>query len=224
MQVLYLASADGASAESEGWYVGVPPAPRRVEERVTAKVAPAAVLRGRAAGGAAGALLDDRGCAVGGRADHRVTLHLASLTAGAGDICHYEALGSSQDLPANLTLLVGRLPSVAVLKECSLVGTLLLHVLDQLLVPDLLPEVPQVAGDNLQVVPRVPRQAGLGGVDTIQSALEHISSEVMCCVNYIVHTLMSKASGPLFDIKKAASPESSLASISLWRLSACPRH
>lgn len=80
---------------------------------------------------------------------------------------NYDALGSSQDLPANLTLLVGRLPSVAILKECSLVGTFLLHVLDQLLVPDLLPEVPQVAGDNLQVVPRVPRQAGLGGVDTI---------------------------------------------------------
>lgn len=76
--------------------------------------------------------------------------------------------------PANLTLFVGRLPPVAVLKECSLVGALLLHVLDQLLVPDLLPEVPQVAGDDLQVVPGVPRQAGLGRVDTIQSALDRI--------------------------------------------------
>ena len=76
--------------------------------------------------------------------------------------------------PANLTLLVGRLPPVTVLKECSLVGALLLHVLDQLLVPDLLPEVPQVAGDDLQVIPGVPRQAGLGRVDTVQSSLDTI--------------------------------------------------
>ena len=164
--MLYLASADGTSAESEGWYVGVPPAPRRVEERVSTKIAAATIFRGRAAGGAAGALLDDRSGAVGGRTDHRVTLHLASLTAGAGDTSHYDVL--IQDLlPANLTLLVGRLPSVAILKECSLVGTFLLHVFDQLLVSDLLPEVPQVARDNLQVIPRVPRQAGLGRVDTI---------------------------------------------------------
>ena len=75
-------------------------------------------------------------------------------------------------LPAHLTLFVGRLPSVAVLKECSLVGALLLHVLDQLLVPDLLAEVPQVAGDDLQVIPGVPGQAGLGRVDSIESALK----------------------------------------------------
>ena len=67
---------------------------------------------------------------------------------------------------------MGCLPSVAVLKECSLVGALLLHVLDQLLVPDLLAEVPQVAGDDLQVIPGVPGQAGLGRVDSIESALK----------------------------------------------------
>ena len=67
---------------------------------------------------------------------------------------------------------MGRLPSVAVLKECSLVSALLLHVLDQLLVPDLLAEVPQVAGDDLQVIPGVPGQAGLGRVDSIESALK----------------------------------------------------
>ena len=70
---------------------------------------------------------------------------------------------------------MGRLPSVAVLKECSLVGALLLHVLDQLLVPDLLAEVPQVAGDDLQVIPGVPGQAGLGRVDSIESALKKLN-------------------------------------------------
>lgn len=167
----YLASTNGASAESKGRDVRMPPTSRRVEEGVSAKVAASPIpgLGPRAAaGGAAGALLDDRGGAVGGRTNHRVTLDLAPLTAG-GDMIIFMC---SQDLqiyiPAHLTLLVGRLPSVAVLKECSLVGALLLHVLDQLLVPDLLAEVPQVAGDDLQVVPGVPGQAGLGRVDSVE--------------------------------------------------------
>ena len=84
----YLASTNGASAEAKGRDVRMPPTSGRVEEGVSAKVAAFSVpgLGPRAAaGGAAGALLDDRGGAVGGRTNHRVTLDLAPLTAG-GDM------------------------------------------------------------------------------------------------------------------------------------------
>ena len=67
---------------------------------------------------------------------------------------------------------MGGLPSVAIFIEGALVDTFLPHVLHQLLVPDFLAEVPQVAGDDLQVVPGVPGQAGLGRVDSVESALE----------------------------------------------------
>ena len=88
MQICYLASTNGASAEAKGRDVGMPPTSGRVEEGVSAKVASSAILGlcpRAAAGGAARALLDDRGGAVGGRTNHRVTLDLAPLTAG-GDI------------------------------------------------------------------------------------------------------------------------------------------
>ena len=49
----------------------MPPAACRVEERISAKVAAAAVLGRGAAGGTAGALLYDGVGAVGGRADDR---------------------------------------------------------------------------------------------------------------------------------------------------------
>lgn len=83
----HLAGTDCTSAEAEWRNVRVPPTSRRMEEGVSAKVAASAILGPRAAaGGAAGALLDDRGGAVGGRADHRVTLDLTPLTAAAEDI------------------------------------------------------------------------------------------------------------------------------------------
>ena len=81
----YLASTDGTSAEAKWRDVRMPPTARRVEEGVSAKVAAPTLLGpgpGPAAGGAAGALLDDWGGAVGGRAHHRVTLDLAPLAAG----------------------------------------------------------------------------------------------------------------------------------------------
>jgi len=125
-----------------------------MEEGVSAKVTAAAVLCRGAAGGAAGALLYDGGGAVGGRAHDGLTLHFTPLAT------------------TNLTLLVSCLPSIAVLEECSFVGTFLFHVFHQLLIPDLLPKVPQVAGDDLQVIPGVSWQTGLGRVDTIQPALD----------------------------------------------------
>ena len=57
----------------------MPPAGRRMEEGVSAKVTAAAVLCRGAAGGAAGALLYDGGGAVGGRAHDGLTLHFTPL-------------------------------------------------------------------------------------------------------------------------------------------------
>lgn len=168
----------------------MPPAACRVEERISAKVAAAAVLGRGAAGGTAGALLYDGVGAVGGRADDRLALHISLLTAGKQEITllsshpggggtaglragkqnkvqHFSTktrkcfLFSCLSLPAHFTLLVCCLPSVAILIEGPLVDTFLSHVLHQLLVPDLLPQVPEVARDDLQVVPGVPRQTNL---------------------------------------------------------------
>ena len=134
----------------------MPPAPCRVEERVSSKVTAAAVLRRGGAGGAAGALLYDRAGAVGGGTDDGLAVNFSSLTA-ANRESHISAHFSSRLSPADLTLLVSRLPPVPILIEGSLVSTFLSHVLHQLLVSDLLAQVPEVARDDLEVVPGVPR-------------------------------------------------------------------
>ena len=85
---MYLASTNGASAEAKGRDVRMPPTSGRMEEGVSAEVAASPILclgPRAAAGGATGALLNDRGGAVGGRTHHRVTLDFASLTTG-GDM------------------------------------------------------------------------------------------------------------------------------------------
>ena len=135
----------------------MPPTACRVEERVSAKVTAAAVLGRGGAGGAAGALLYDRAGAVGGGTDDGLAVNFSSLTA-ANRESHISAhFFSRRLLPADLTLLVSRLPPVPILIEGSLVSTFLSHVLHQLLVSDLLAQVPEVARDDLQVVPGVPR-------------------------------------------------------------------
>ena len=134
----------------------MPPAGRRMEEGVSAKVTAAAVLCRGAAGGAAGALLYDRAGAVGGGTDDGLAVNFSSLTA-ANRESPISAHFYRRLLPADLTLLVSRLPPVPILIEGSLVSTFLSHVLHQLLVSDLLAQVPEVARDDLQVVPGVPR-------------------------------------------------------------------
>ena len=134
----------------------MPPAACRMEEGVSTEVTAAAVSCRGGAGGAAGALLYDRAGAVGGGTDDGLAVNFSSLTA-ANRESHISAHFSGRLLPADLTLLVSRLPPVPILIEGSLVSTFLSHVLHQLLVSDLLAQVPEVARDDLQVVPGVPR-------------------------------------------------------------------
>ena len=134
----------------------MPPAACRMEEGVSTEVTAAAVSCRGGAGGAAGALLYDRAGAVGGGTDDGLAVNFSSLTA-ANRKSHISAHFYRRLLPADLTLLVSRLPPVPILIEGSLVSTFLSHVLHQLLVSDLLAQVPEVARDDLQVVPGVPR-------------------------------------------------------------------